>query len=110
MPCLKALASLIGASRSHRLRVLLQRPLLQRRTFFNDCWLLLLLSPQEVRDQILKRASINLCPNVSGQICTSLMMNPPQPGDPSYPLYEKERTQVRPPAVSLHVLQAVFCW
>jgi alanine transaminase len=34
--------------------------------------------PALVRDQILKLASINLCPNLSGQICCTLMMNPPQ--------------------------------
>lgn len=34
--------------------------------------------PEPVKDQILKLASINLCPNLSGQICCALMMNPPQ--------------------------------
>jgi hypothetical protein len=34
--------------------------------------------PAAVKDQILKLASINLCPNLSGQICCTLMMNPPQ--------------------------------
>lgn len=33
--------------------------------------------PQEVHEQILKLASVNLCPNVSGQITCALMMNPP---------------------------------
>lgn len=49
---------------------------------------------QEVRDQILKLASINLCPNVSGQVCCTLMMTPPAPGDPSYELYESERSAI----------------
>lgn len=34
--------------------------------------------PAAVTDQIQKLASINLCPNLSGQICCALMMNPPQ--------------------------------
>lgn len=50
--------------------------------------------PQDVRAQLLKRASINLCPNVSGQVCATLMMNPPQPGEPSYELYKKERNGI----------------
>ena len=32
----------------------------------------------EVREQIYKVASINLCSNVSGQILASLVMNPPK--------------------------------
>ena len=47
--------------------------------------------PESVKDQILKLASINLCPNLSGQICCALMMNPPQPGEPSYAQYVMER-------------------
>ncbi len=45
--------------------------------------------PEAVSEQILKLASINLCPNLSGQICCALMMNPPQQGEPSYELYSK---------------------
>ncbi|KAL4421585.1 hypothetical protein ABPG75_010876 [Micractinium tetrahymenae] len=47
--------------------------------------------PQDVKDQLYKVASISLCPNVSGQICMALIMNPPQPGDPSHELFAKER-------------------
>lgn len=43
-----------------------------------------------VRDQILKRASINLCPNTTAQVMVGLMCRPPQPGDESYPLYAHE--------------------
>eukprot|EP00197_Chlamydomonas_leiostraca_P004497 CAMPEP_0202860566 /NCGR_PEP_ID=MMETSP1391-20130828/2221_1 /ASSEMBLY_ACC=CAM_ASM_000867 /TAXON_ID=1034604 /ORGANISM="Chlamydomonas leiostraca, Strain SAG 11-49" /LENGTH=503 /DNA_ID=CAMNT_0049539759 /DNA_START=129 /DNA_END=1640 /DNA_ORIENTATION=- len=50
--------------------------------------------PADVKDQILKLASINLCPNLSGQICCTLMMNPPQPGDPSYDLYIQEKRAI----------------
>lgn len=38
-------------------------------------------------------ASINLCPNTTGQAAMSLMMNPPQPGDESYPLFAKEQAE-----------------
>lgn len=50
--------------------------------------------PDDVREQILKLASINLCPNVSGQICCALMMNPPEEGEPSYELYVQERDDI----------------
>mmetsp|Transcript_18252 Transcript_18252/g.39287 ORF Transcript_18252/g.39287 Transcript_18252/m.39287 type:complete len:505 (+) Transcript_18252:254-1768(+) len=50
--------------------------------------------PEAVKDQILKLASINLCPNLSGQICCALMMHPPAEGDPSYELYTKEKTDI----------------
>lgn len=33
--------------------------------------------------------SINLSPNTTGQAAMSIMMNPPQPGDESYELYEQ---------------------
>lgn len=50
--------------------------------------------PSDVHDQILKMASINLCPNVSGQICCTLMMTPPAPEQPSHQLYVQERDAV----------------
>jgi alanine transaminase len=50
--------------------------------------------PSETLDQILKMASINLCPNVSGQICCALMMTPPRPGDASYELYQREKQAI----------------
>ena len=50
--------------------------------------------PAAVTEQILKLASINLCPNLSGQICCALMMNPPQEGEPSYALYSKVGSNV----------------
>lgn len=50
--------------------------------------------PADVHDQILKMASINLCPNVSGQICCTLMLTPPEPGQPSHDLYVQERDGV----------------
>ncbi|KAJ1400484.1 hypothetical protein B484DRAFT_471169 [Ochromonadaceae sp. CCMP2298] len=39
-------------------------------------------------------ASINLCPNVPGQVSVGLMVNPPRLGEPSYALYRSEKEQV----------------
>ncbi|KAL4426056.1 hypothetical protein ABPG77_007852 [Micractinium sp. CCAP 211/92] len=64
--------------------------------FFGECgrrggYMEVVNFPQEVKDQLYKLASISLCPNLSGQICMALIMNPPKPGDPSYDLYARER-------------------
>ncbi|KAI4329026.1 hypothetical protein L6164_021333 [Bauhinia variegata] len=45
----------------------------------------------DVREQIYKVASVNLCSNISGQILASLVMNPPKVGDDSYDSYCAER-------------------
>nr|AIT69946.1 alanine transaminase [Melanothamnus japonicus] len=45
---------------------------------------------EETRQMLYKVVSVNLCSNVLGQAAVSIMMNPPQPGDPSYELYSKE--------------------
>ncbi|KAK4479202.1 hypothetical protein RD792_014713 [Penstemon davidsonii] len=45
----------------------------------------------EVRQQIYKVASVNLCSNISGQILASLIMNPPKVGDESYESYTAEK-------------------
>ena len=34
--------------------------------------------PKDVKDQLYKIASVNLCSNISGQILMSLVMNPPK--------------------------------
>ncbi len=47
-----------------------------------------------VLEQILKLASINLCPNVSGQICTALVCDPPVAGDASHGRYAAERAEI----------------
>jgi glutamate--glyoxylate aminotransferase len=44
-----------------------------------------------VVDELYKVASINLCPNVPGQVALGLMVNPPQPGDFSYDQYRSEK-------------------
>jgi len=48
----------------------------------------------DVVDEVYKIASINLCPNVPGQIALGLMVNPPKPGDPSYSLYQQEKSSL----------------
>ncbi|KAL1219851.1 Alanine aminotransferase 2 [Cardamine amara subsp. amara] len=45
----------------------------------------------DVREQIYKLATVNLCSNISGQILASLVMSPPKPGDDSYDSYIAER-------------------
>ncbi|KAK9280754.1 hypothetical protein L1049_003642 [Liquidambar formosana] len=45
----------------------------------------------DIREQIYKVASVNLCSNISGQILASLVMNPPKVGDESYESYAAEK-------------------
>ncbi|TYK19157.1 alanine aminotransferase 2-like isoform X1 [Cucumis melo var. makuwa] len=45
----------------------------------------------EIREQIYKVASVNLCSNISGQILASLVMNPPKVGDESFESYSAEK-------------------
>ncbi|PKI50424.1 hypothetical protein CRG98_029174 [Punica granatum] len=45
----------------------------------------------DIKEQIYKVASVNLCSNISGQILASLVMNPPKVGDESYESYRGER-------------------
>lgn len=42
-------------------------------------------------DELYKLASVNLSPNVPGQVAMGIMTNPPVPGDASYPLFAEER-------------------
>ncbi|CCW70276.1 unnamed protein product [Phytomonas sp. Hart1] len=46
--------------------------------------------PREVREQLIKLCSMNLCSNVNGQLMIAVMCTPPQEGDPSYELYASE--------------------
>lgn len=48
----------------------------------------------EVRQEYLKLVSISLCPNVLGQCVLAALLNPPLPGDVSYPRYLQERTAI----------------
>ncbi|KAJ1723197.1 alanine transaminase [Coemansia erecta] len=45
---------------------------------------------QAVMAQMLKLASVSLCPNVQGQMAVDTMVNPPKKGDPSYAQYAAE--------------------
>ncbi|KAH7655328.1 alanine transaminase protein [Dioscorea alata] len=45
----------------------------------------------DVREQIYKVASVNLCSNIPGQILASLVMNPPKVGDESYESFIAEK-------------------
>uniref|UniRef100_A0A7N6BHG2 alanine transaminase n=1 Tax=Anabas testudineus TaxID=64144 RepID=A0A7N6BHG2_ANATE len=46
----------------------------------------------EVKAQLTKLVSVRLCPPVPGQALMDLVVNPPQPGEPSYDNFIKERT------------------
>ncbi|XP_067108924.1 alanine aminotransferase 2-like isoform X1 [Osmerus mordax] len=46
----------------------------------------------EVKDQLNKLVSVRLCPPVPGQALMDLVVNSPQPGEPSYNSFIKERT------------------
>ncbi|KAL5755455.1 hypothetical protein ACOSP7_019883 [Xanthoceras sorbifolium] len=45
----------------------------------------------DIREQIYKVSSVNLCSNITGQILASLVMSPPKVGDESYESYCAER-------------------
>ncbi len=50
--------------------------------------------PVDVLAEMIKQQSISLCANVSGQINTYLMVDPPKPGDESYETYISEKNAV----------------
>ena len=47
-----------------------------------------------IMDQFYKLASTKLCANSPGQVVTDVMVNPPQPGEPSYELFEREKKNI----------------
>jgi aspartate/methionine/tyrosine aminotransferase len=47
-----------------------------------------------VQSQLYKLASSGLCSNVAGQLMTSLMVKPPQPGDESFEQFFKEESEI----------------
>lgn len=49
---------------------------------------------EQVHKELFKVSSINLSPNVPGQIALGLMVNPPQPGDLSYESYQDEKDAI----------------
>ena len=50
--------------------------------------------PEKAYAELMKLQSIGLCSNSAGQIITYIMVNPPKEGEPSYPLYKKERDTI----------------
>ena len=44
-----------------------------------------------VSDEIYKLCSINLSPNVTGQVALGIMCNPPRPGSESYANHMREK-------------------
>uniref|UniRef100_A0A673IVK2 alanine transaminase n=1 Tax=Sinocyclocheilus rhinocerous TaxID=307959 RepID=A0A673IVK2_9TELE len=48
----------------------------------------------EVKAQLTKLVSVRLCPPAPGQALMDLVVNSPQPGEPSYQTFMKERTAV----------------
>lgn len=48
----------------------------------------------EVHAQLYKLACSGLCPSIGGQIMTSLMVDPPKPGDISYDQFYKEEQDI----------------
>ena len=44
---------------------------------------------KELLEQVYKLFSTRLCANSVGQVVTNVMVKPPQPGEPSYELFEK---------------------
>ncbi|KAJ7565779.1 hypothetical protein O6H91_02G074700 [Diphasiastrum complanatum] len=71
----------------------------------------------DVKDQLYKIASVNLCSNISGQILVSLVMNPPKNGEESYELFLQERDLIlaslgrraKTLAEALNKLEGVSC-
>jgi alanine transaminase len=48
----------------------------------------------DVRGEMYKLASLNLCANTTGQLLIGLQCRPPVPGDPSWPVYHREREDI----------------
>ncbi|KAJ8387193.1 hypothetical protein AAFF_G00160050 [Aldrovandia affinis] len=46
----------------------------------------------DVKTQLTKLVSVRLCPPVPGQVLLDVVVNPPEPGEPSYATFIKERT------------------
>lgn len=46
--------------------------------------------PEDTEKVLTMQVSISLCANLAGQVTLDCMMNPPQPGDPSYATFKEE--------------------
>lgn len=49
---------------------------------------------KDVIEQVYKHTTIGLCPNTPGQVATDALVKRPQPGDPSYELYQQEFLEI----------------
>ena len=49
----------------------------------------------EVKAQLIKLVSVRLCSPVSGQALMGVVVNPPQPDEPSYATFTKVRERER---------------
>ena len=50
--------------------------------------------PADVMAEVEKLQSVALCANSAGQLVTWIMVRPPRDGDPSFPLFDRERREV----------------
>ncbi len=50
--------------------------------------------PADVMAEVEKIQSVALCANSAGQFVTWIMVRPPRAGDPSFPLFDRERREV----------------
>ncbi|KAH8387619.1 hypothetical protein KR093_008190 [Drosophila rubida] len=48
----------------------------------------------KVKAMLTKSITASLCSTTAGQVAVSALVNPPRPGEPSYELYNKEKTAV----------------
>ena len=48
----------------------------------------------DVKIELKKLSSAQLCSSVLGQVCMDAVVNPPRPGEPSYELFMKEKMGV----------------
>ena len=48
----------------------------------------------EVVNMIFKMACLNLCSHTLGQAMIATVLNPPEEGDPSYPLFIEEKSAI----------------
>lgn len=67
--------------------------------FFGECgrrggYMQIMGFDKDTYKEFVKLWSINLCSNLDGQIAVDVMVNPPKPGEPSYPLFAEERQAI----------------
>jgi len=48
----------------------------------------------QVKAMLLKSVSAKLCPTVIGQACMDVIVNPPKEGEPSFPSYSQQKSEI----------------